>query len=58
MDLSLNRQRNPDPVVAFKTLDSLFNVLQDFNTLGKKGPIYSTLILQKGNKTKQNNKTT
>ena len=45
MDLSLNRQRNPDPVVAFKTLDSFFNVLQDFNTLGKKGPIYSTLIL-------------
>ena len=37
MDLSLNRQRNPDPVVAFKTLDSFFNVLQNFNTLGKKG---------------------
>ena len=33
MDLSFNRQRNPDPIVAFETLDSLFNVLQDFNTL-------------------------
>ena len=33
MNLSFNRQRNPDSVVAFKTLDSLFNILQDFNTL-------------------------
>ena len=33
MNLSFNRQRNPDSVVAFKTLNSLFNVLQDFNTL-------------------------
>ena len=43
MDLSFNWQRNPDSIVAFETLDSLFNVLQDFNTLQnqKKITIYS-----------------